>query len=115
MRVSDYPGNAGNGGDFGGSALRVAAGNEDLAIGIFAMDAANGSPSVMIGRGRDSTGVEDYDVSTPGILRTREPAVLELPLNGGTIGLRGAAAEILNVKSGHESIIAIGFGAKLAW
>ena len=58
VRVADDLGHAGEGGDFFRGALRVAAGDDDLGFGIFAMNAADGGAGVLVGRGGDSAGVE---------------------------------------------------------
>ena len=89
-----------------GSALGIATGNQDLAVWIFAMDASNGGPSVMIRRGGHGTGIEDYNIGQVGIPGTAKPAIFELSLDRRSVGLRRATAEVLYIKAGHKSIIA---------
>ena len=59
VRIADHLGYAGQGGDLLWSALRVAAGDHDLRIRIFAMNAADGGPGVLISGGSYGAGVED--------------------------------------------------------
>ena len=63
VRIADHLGHAGKGGDFLRSALRIAAGDHDLRVGILPMNAADGGACVLIGRGRYRAGVEDDESS----------------------------------------------------
>jgi len=56
---------------------------------------------VLIRRGGDGTGVQNHKV---GVRRARgalEPALLEHPLQGGAVSLRGAAAEVVDEEAPH--------------
>ena len=61
VRVADHRTYAREGGDFFRGALRVAAGDDDLAAGVVAMNAADGGAGVLVGRGGYGAGVEDND------------------------------------------------------
>ena len=97
VRIADYLGDAGKRGDFFRGALRVAAGDHDLRIGILAMDAADGGAGILIGGGGDGAGIE-HDSSASVARRAFESPLFELALDSGAVGLGGAAAEILDVK-----------------
>ena len=55
--IAYYAANSRQSSQFLGCALSVAPGHNDLASGVFAMDAADGGARVLIGGGGDSAGV----------------------------------------------------------
>jgi hypothetical protein len=96
--VADDPGDAGELGEFFGGALGVAAGDDDLGGGILGVDFADGVAGLGIGGGGDGAGVHNYDAGCARICGGGAAAVEELTLEGGAVGLGGAAAELLDVK-----------------
>src|SRR6266702_1647088 len=105
VRVADDLGNAGQSGDFFGSTLSIAAGDDNLTIGILAMYPADGGAGVMIGGRGDGAGIKDDNSGGDWIGRALKAALLELALDGSAVGLGGAASEILHVESCHESSV----------
>ena len=103
VRVPDDLGYAGQGGDFFGSTLSVASGDDDLSTWILTVNAADGGAGVVVGRGGDRAGVQHDQFSGGGGLGTDQAFLLELPFEGGAVGLGGAASEILNEIPGHFS------------
>lgn len=107
MRIADDPRDAGKRGKLFGGALSVASRGDDLRGGVLAMDAADGLAGFGISGGGDCAGVEDDDVGA-GIgfgrgIASRAEAVA----NCVSVGLRGAAAEVLDEESGHELIATV--------
>jgi hypothetical protein len=98
--VADYGSDAGEGGDFFGGALGVASGDENFGVGIVTLEAADGGARVLVGGVSDGAGVEDDEVSFV-FLGGSEAARFELALEGGAIGLGGAASEVFHVEGGH--------------
>jgi hypothetical protein len=106
MRVPDYQINAWKGRKFLRRPLRVAAGNDYSGFRITAARAADGSARILLGCGGDTTGIQhDKACILRGISRFHA-MFLELALYSGAISLRGAAAEIFYVKTGHRTILA---------
>ena len=105
VRITDDLGDAGEGGDFLGGALGVASGDDDLGAGILAMDAADGGAGIVIGGGGDGAGIEHDEFSAVGSSGAFESLLLELALEGGAVGLGGAASEVLDVESCHETSV----------
>ena len=105
VRIADDLGDAADGGDFFGGALGVASGDDDLGVGILAVDAADGGTGIVIGGGGDGAGIEynefGFTRSGGGI----ESLLLELALDRGAVGLGGAASEILDVESCHGTSV----------
>ena len=105
MRIADYPLHARKLRDFLRCSLCVAAGYQDLASGVFTMDAADSSARVPIGRRCHRTRIQDHDA---GFLRPRCPlqsALAELPFHSRAIGLGRPAAKILYIKTSHANIV----------
>jgi hypothetical protein len=96
------PRDAGEGGEFFGGALGVAASDDELGGGILGVDFADGVTGLGVGGGSDRAGIEDDDGGGYGIGGRSVAAVEELPFEGGTVSLRGAAAELLDVEGGHD-------------
>jgi len=106
VRVADDMRDTAQGSDFLGSALRIAAGDDDAGLGILALNAADGGAGILIsGRGH-CAGIE-YD--DRGLARgggARKAEFLELTFERGAVGLGGAATEVFYVISGHISMLA---------
>jgi len=102
VRISNDRGYAGKGGNFVRGALRVAASNHDLSIGILAMNAADGGTSVLVSSSGYGAGVEDNDSGLGGLPSAFHASLLELTLDGGPVRLGSAAAEIYHVESCHS-------------
>ena len=98
------PAHAGQGGNFFRRALRVAAGDHDLGVGILAMNAADCGASVLIGGGRYGAGIEHHDCASPAC-GASIATLLELAFDGRAVGLGGAASEICYVESGHNPML----------
>ena len=84
------------------SALSVAAGDDDLRGRIGGVEFADGVARLRVGGSGDRARVQDDDV---GLLAAGcEMAALfaQLPFDGGSIGLRCAAAKLFDVKRGHD-------------
>ena len=101
MRVADDEGDAGQGRDFFGSALRVAAGDNDAHGGIGSMDFADGVTGLRIGSGGDRAGIEHDDVRDVRLRCGNATLIAQLAFDGRAVGLRGAAAELFDVEGGH--------------
>jgi hypothetical protein len=86
-------------------ALSVASGNQDSGGWIFAMNAADGSTRILIGRCGDGAGIQDDDFSFYGGGGTSQPTAQQLALDGGAIGLGRATSEGLNMICRHQAII----------
>ena len=99
--VADDPGNARKGSKLFGSALSVAAGDDDAGAGIGGVELANGVAGLGVGGGGDRTSIDHDDVGVRGFARRSKAAFEELALEGGAISLSGAAAELFDVKGGH--------------
>jgi len=99
--VTDDPGDAGEGGQFFRGALDVAAGGDDLRVGIDGVNLANGVAGLRISGGGDRAGVHYDDIGGCGVGCGDAAAITELPFEGGGVGLRRAAAELCNVKGRH--------------
>jgi hypothetical protein len=99
--IADYEGDAGKGGDFFGGALGVAAGNKDAGCGIGGVQFANGVASLGVCGGGNGAGVEDHDIGGGGIGSDGVALIAQLALDGGTVGLRGATAELLDKEGAH--------------
>ena len=67
------------------------------------MDFADGVAGLGIGGGGDGAGVHDDDGGGVESRGEGAAAVEELALEGGAVGLRGAAAELLDEEGGHWS------------
>ena len=101
MRIADDPGDARQRGEFFGCALRVAARDDDAGSGVAGVDFADGIASLRIGCGGHGTSVYDDDVCGAGIRRGQASTITQLAFDRGAVGLRGAAAELFDVKGRH--------------
>ena len=101
MGIADDPGDAGEGGEFFGGTLSVAASDDDAGGRIGSVELANGIAGLGVGCSGDGAGVDDDDVGVGGFGRRSESAIYQLALEGGAVGLGGAAAELFDVEGGH--------------
>src|SRR5437762_13516287 len=105
VRVADHAGDAGQRGNFFRSALRVATGDNNFAVRIGAMNAADRGTSILIRSGGNGAGVQNHELGIGGAGCALEPTIFELTLERGAISLCRPATEILDVKTGHRSIV----------
>jgi hypothetical protein len=105
VRVTDYGGYAGQGGDFLGSALGIASGDNNSCQRVLALDAADGGAGVPIGGIGDGAGVQNDEVGLGGG-GAGEGAGFELTIEGGAVGLGGAASEVFDVVGEHGAMVA---------
>jgi len=99
--IADDAGNTRESGKLLGGALGVAPSDNEADRGVGGVKLANGVASLCVGGGSNGAGVEDNDVGSSGRGGGRATAVKQLALDGGTIGLRGAAAELFDEESRH--------------
>jgi hypothetical protein len=104
--VADDHGHAWESGDFFRGALRVATCDHDLGAGILAAYAADGGAGVLVRAGSHGAGVHYYHGGLGGSGGAGHAALFELAFEGGAVGLRGAAAEVFYVVSGHLVMLA---------
>jgi hypothetical protein len=69
------------------------------------VELADSVASLGIRRSGDRAGVYHHDVRIRGFIRGDEPTLAQLALDSGAIGLRGPAAELLDVKGWHTAIL----------
>jgi hypothetical protein len=99
--IPNNPLDAWEGGQFLGSALRIAACYENAAPWIQAVRMTHGLPDIVIGRRGDGASVENDEIRRGNIRHAGETPDGKLRFERGAIGLRGAAAEILHKEAGH--------------
>jgi hypothetical protein len=99
--IADDPGNARECGEFFGSALGVAAGDDKAGGGILGVNLANGVAGLSVGGGGYRAGIEDDDGGRGGIGDRTASTIEELALDSGAVGLGGTAAELLDVEGRH--------------
>jgi len=103
--VADDGADAGERGNFFGSALGVASGDDNFCGRILAAYAADGGAGILIGGSGDGASVEQDEVGVGGG-GAGQAASFELAFEGGAVGLSGAASEICDVKGGHGIMVA---------
>ena len=103
MRIADDPIDAGKLRQLFGRALSIAAGDQDARRGIFTMDAPQRLAHVVVGGCGNGTGVEDHQIGGGAGLRMRQTAPRKERFERCAVGLRGAAAEILDEEVTHVS------------
>jgi hypothetical protein len=106
VRIADDPADARKSCNFTRGALRVAAGNDNLAARVREMNSPNRGPGGRIRRIGDGARIQNYQF---GLLRRlgRSQAIdSELEFDGSAVSLTGAASEVLNVKTCHKFILA---------
>ncbi len=101
MGIADDPGDAGESGKFFRSTLGVAACDNEADGGVGGVELSNGFAGLSIGGGSDGAGVEDDDIGGCGRGGGGAAAIQQLALEGGAIGLGGAAAELFDKESRH--------------
>ncbi len=99
--VADNPRDAGECGQFFGGALGITAGDDKADGWVGGVKLANGIAGLGVGRGGDGAGVDDDDVGCGGRGSGRATAVEQLALEGGAIGLGGAATELFDKEGRH--------------
>jgi hypothetical protein len=97
VAVADDGVDFGEGGEFLGGALGVAAGNDDAGGRVLAANAAEVSAGLAVGFGGDAAGVYNYDISRGRGFSGRKTALAQVGGYSLAIGAAGAAAEVFNV------------------
>ena len=82
-------------------ALGVTTGDNDARGRIRRVHLADGVAGLSVGGGSDGARVENNDVGRGAIGRGGAALVAQLALDGGAVGLRGAAAKLFDVEGGH--------------
>jgi len=103
--IAHDPANSRQGSNFFRRALGVAAGHQDLAAGVGAMNAADGGASILVGGRGDGAGVQHHYLRLARLLGPFQPLSTQLLLQGSPVRLGGAAAKVLHVETGHGAII----------
>ncbi len=106
VRITNHAGNARQDCNLLRGSLGVTSGNQDFAPRIFAPDAPNGRPRVRLGGSSHRASVQNHNAGVTSRCGPDKPALTELLLDGSTVGLGSAAAEIFYVKAGHGTILA---------
>ena len=96
MRVADDPLDTGHDSEFIRSTLGVATGDQDAGGGVFPVDSSNCGTGIAVGFGGYRAGVQDDDVGCGAFRGGGEAAGSEERVEGGAVGLGGAAAEVLD-------------------
>jgi len=99
--IAYYVGDAGEGCQVFRGALGIAASDNDGGGGFGGVNFADGLAGLGVGGCGDRTGVENDHIGIKGGGGGATPTVEELALDGGTVGLGGAAAELFDVEGGH--------------
>ncbi len=105
MGIADDPRDAGEGREVLGSALCVTTGNDEASGGVLGVNLADGVASLSVGGRGDGTGVYDDEISYCRFGGGAATPFEQLAFEGGTIGLGGAAAELLDVEGRHRKTI----------
>jgi hypothetical protein len=113
VRVAHHPTHAGQSRQFLRRALRVAAGHQDAALGILAMNAPDGGAHVPVRRFGHRAGVQHHHAGVVSGIGALQPPLEHLALQRGAIRLRGPAPEVLQIESPHALIIGRGFRNQL--
>src|SRR5258708_26852598 len=93
--IADDPCHAGECGQLFGGGLGVATGGDNADAGIGGVKLSNGVAGLGICGGGDGAGVDDDDVGGGGRGSRSTSTVKQLALEGGAIGLGGAATELV--------------------
>ena len=101
MRIANDPGDAGELAQFFGGALGVTAGDDEFRGWARVMKFADGVAGLGVCRGGDGASVDDDDIRARCIFGGQATAIEQLAFQGGAISLRGAAAELFDMESGH--------------
>ncbi len=101
MGITDDKGDSRENREFFGGALGVAAGDDDARGGIGGVKFADGVTRLGVRGSGDGTRVQNDDVGRMGVAGEMAALFAQLALDGGSIGLRRAAAKLFDVKRGH--------------
>ena len=99
--IADDPGDTGERCQFFGSALGVAADDDNADGGVGGVELSNGVAGLSVGGGCDGAGVDDDYVGGCRGGGRGATTVEQLALEGRAIGLRGAATELLDEEARH--------------
>src|SRR5258708_38335269 len=99
--VADNPRDAGECGQFFGSALGITAGDDNANGGVGGVKLANGVASLSVGGGGDGAGVDHDDVGGGRRGGGGAATVEQLAFDGGAIGFGGAASELFDGERGQ--------------
>ena len=105
MGIADDPRDAGESREVLGSALCVTPGDDEASGGVLGVNLANGVASLSISGRGDGTCVYDDEISGSCVRDGTATPFEQLAFEGGTIGLGGAAAELLDVEGLHRKTI----------
>jgi len=94
-------GDAREDGQFFGCALSVTSGDENFGGGVLRVDFANGVAGLRVSSGSDGAGIDDDEFGCVWGGSGAAATVKQLPLDGGAIGLCGAASELFDVEASH--------------
>ena len=101
MRIAYDQRHSFDGGEFLRGALSVTTGDQDARLGMVAMHAAHSLTNFVVGSGGHGAGVKNDQPSIAGAGGGRKSFGRETRFDGGSIGLRGSAAEILDPEPFH--------------
>jgi len=99
--IADDPGDAWESGQLFGRTLRIAACGDNADGRVGGVKLSNGAAGLGIGGGCDSAGVNDDDIGGRRSGGGGAATVKQLALEGGAVGLRGAATELLDEEAQH--------------
>lgn len=99
--IAHDEGNSRESGELFGRALGVAAGDDDARGRIGGVKFADGVARLGIGGSGDGASVQDDDIGRVSLGSDLAALFAQLAFDGGAIGLRGAAAKLFDVESGH--------------
>ncbi len=105
VRISHYAADSGEARNFLRRALRIAPGDNDLALGILAANAANGGSRVPVGRGGHCAGIQHYNLGRICVLGAVQAALAKLSLDRSPVGLGSPATEIFDVEGTHHYMV----------
>ena len=101
VRIADHQRHAGERGNLLGRPLRVASCHQDARQRMLAMDTPHRLPDFVVGRCGNRAGIEHDQFGFAGPGGGRESFRREAGFNRGSVGLRGAASEVLDPKAVH--------------
>ena len=101
VRVADHASYARQRGDFCGSALRVASGDDDFCLRAVAMDAADEGTGAAIGIRRHAAGIDDNDICASKISGGTETAAAQPCGDRFAVGSAGSASKVLDMVFCH--------------
>ena len=107
MRIADHPLDARHLRQFLRRPLRITAGDQNARGRIFAMHPADGRPRIAVGLRRNSAGIQDDQVGVLARIGAAKTALGQLRFERRAIGLRRAAAEILDEEPRHPSSLTL--------